>query len=765
LSNSYIAQQPYVVSLKKRERRKSENMKFKTIALLMLISLIAVFPTALAINGPKMDVLRHEVIRSPGPARIAMIAGEDDMSPDQIRTSDIEAQKTAGLLVTEDLGFHMGYIAFNIRELSIVNQNRSDRIHGSMDNAEYWPLHDMEFRHALIHSYDQLAIIPPIYGFIVTPVRSLVPPAQSKYYETAVPPHPFNQGSPFDTTVYPAEKSSCAILRAKGYTFVDAGTIGVVDDADYWNCPGNKRMPEMVIYTPLYGDAPTSFEHGAEFISDLANIGLAATVANGQRGLSHLGWDFNEYLDYGVYGTEDSMGGNFDAYMVFHSLGRIPSQLYSFLHSSMDSRVNWGQSNGPGVNDATIDDLVRQVRFSTDTDEIATAAKEVQFMMYDANRTKYPNCDNFTLAFMLLYSRAMFNVFSADLEGVVKSPGYGSDNTWSFFSMYWPSESVGRWADVYGDIGKESILKYINGLPPGSLNPTFASTVYEWNIITPNLDGLTDVNPYNHLDIPWVATEASITEKLNQGPGNNETWMEIDITLRDDVYWADGYKVTADDVKFNLEFFRDYQTINGFEQSLHLQNVTVWDDTHCTVYASESGLSLYYSYVGSALYLPPQIWDTTWASSEDVMNYHPEYVDYGTANMGDGSITGHGPYTADPLGWGLVSKNLFGTGMYVYQTYDTGADESELWANRHYFMTQDAMAALMLDSFWQVGDQNTNGQVNVLDLTYTSLAFGTNIMDGTPPFDPDADYDSNNWVNIGDVSNCAYHLLWQREWP
>ncbi len=70
----------------------------------------------------------------------------------------------------------------------------------------------------------------------------------------------------------------------------------------------------------------------------------------------------------------------------------------------------------------------------------------------------------------------------------------------------------------------------------------------------------------------------------------------------------------------------------------------------------------------------------------------------------------------------------------------------------------------MANMFWEVGDRNKDGVVNVVDLTFVSFAFGTNIGDGIPPFDPLADFNSDNWVNIADVSNCAYHLLWQREY-
>lgn len=735
-------------------------------------------------RGPLIDVLRHEVIRAPGPARIAMLNGWDDISPDQIRTEDIIAQAAGkdtvpgtadDLTVTEDLGFHMGYIAYNIRDVDTVNLNRSDRLQGAMPQADYWPLHDVEFRHALIHCYDQLAIIPPIYGFVVTPVRSLVPPAQSKYYNTAVPPHPYNPGDPFATTEYNGThfKDSCSILRAANYTFVDINDNDVVDDCDYWTCPNattgypsDTRMPEMVIYTPLFTDAPTSYTHGARFVGDLAKIGLAATDCNGRRGMSNLGWNFDFYLD-AVYGTADYEGGNFDSYMVFHGMDRLPDQLYGFLHSSMDCRVAWGQDNGPGVHNNTIDELCEIVRFSISTDDIEDAAKEIQELIYSPDSK---DADNFALAYMLLYSRSYFNVFHQDLRGIVKSPGYGSDNDWTFLNLYWAQDKPGRWEDVWGDSELESVAIYINGLPPDSLNPTFGTTAYEWNIMGQCLDGLYQVNPYNHADIPWIAYNWTITELLNQGPYHNETWMDINLYLRDDVYWADGYLVTASDVEFNLEFFRDYKTINFYEQSTHLIDVVTHNSTWCTVHANASGLSLFYDYASTGVVLPPQIWDTTWGlsnatyrDSAAVANHHPENVAYGPSTMGDGFITGHGPYTADPQGWGCVPTQLFGVGKYIFRTYDDVDEIDEMWANRHYFMTVAEIDDLKTEMFWEVGDYNRDGVVNVIDLTWTSFAFGSYKDD--PTYDADADYNSDDWVNIEDVSNCAYHLTWQRTWP
>jgi ABC-type transport system substrate-binding protein len=686
-----------------------------------------------------IDALRHLVIRSPDAALLAMQGGVADFSPDQIRTGDIEKQFADGMLVTSDLGFHMGFIAYNIRPTSIINDYWRNET-GHRAPVSYWPLHDMEFRHALIHSYDQLGIIPPIYGYIVTPVRSLVPPAQSKYYNPGVPEHSFLQGDPFASTVYvPATHSnadSCSILRYAGYTFVDADSSGDVTDADYWKCPDDSDMPYMEIWTPLIGVAPTSFQHGAEFVNDLRAIGLAATEANGNKGFLNLGRDFNEYLE-DVYDR-----AWFDAYMVFYSLGRIPSQLYSLLHTSQDCLTHPGRRNAVGVHDPadggaadTVDELTDIVKFSLDTDDIETAAKACQELLYDTSPGVAK--DNVTLSYMLLYSRSYFNVFGTDVTGAVKSPGYGSDNGWTFFNIM-----TTRTEDVYGDATLESLVIYINGDAPDSFNPTYATTVYEWNIIGQTQDGLTAVNPYNHYDIPWLASDWTITPTV--------AGMDIDFTLRENSTWQDGHNFTAGDVEFCLEFLRDRSVPRYAETWEQLIDVVVTDDLHLTVEADEAGIDLFYDFSGLGPMLPPQIWDRAWASDAAVLDYDPTEA----YNVASGYTDGpHPPPT-----------NLFGTGPFIFIQWDATNEYDDMIANRNYFMTQQEIADIKASMFWQVGDQSWDGVVNVIDLTFVSFAFGC--IEGLDPcYDPDADFNDDGIVDIRDIYIGSYHLLWQKEWP
>jgi ABC-type transport system substrate-binding protein len=286
--------------------------------------------------------------------------------------------------------------------------------------------------------------------------------------------------------------------------------------------------------------------------------------------------------------------------------------------------------------------------------------------------------------------------------------------------------------------GTKTVGIYVNGDEPDSFNQLYATTVYEWNIIGQVLDGLTNVNPYNHQDIPWIASSWSIVETAGG--------MTIHFTLRNDVTWQDGKPFTADDAAFCLNFMYTYRVPRYWNTIQTLVNAVAVDSTHLDVNANKAGLSLFYDYSGLGAYLPKHIWDRAWANTQAVLDYDPREA----YNVAPG-------YTAGPH---PTPTNVFGTGPYIFQFYNPTGRYDDEWRNTNYFMSQAAVATLMTNMFWEVGDQNKDGVVNAVDYSFVSLKFG--LLKTDPGYDASANFNNDDIIDMIDLSNCAYHVDWAK---
>ena len=688
-----------------------------------MLSFALYVPAASAQNGPEIDLLRYRVCRQPDLELVGMLKGTYDASINVIRTTDLETLDSNDFTTTSSLGFHEGIISYNIRDLAdpSVNYGYRPELIG-----HFWPLHDADFRHAVFHCFDQLKRIQKYYGYIVTPTHSLVPPAQGKYYNPNALEHPYNPGNPFMSQV--GEHSSCGILKAAGYTFVDADNSETVTDADYWKCPDGSAVPRMTMWWPLIDIWYLSMVY--EIAKDLRTIGLGATKLNGFSGFEAMGRDFNEYLNL-AYGTKTSSGGKFDAFFVAWSFGRIPDQLYMLCHSSQDTTRLWGARNAAGVNDTAIDALVETVKYSLDLNAMEDAAKQAQEMLYDPT---LPNADNFALSHMTLYSRTYFDSYNPNLRGIINSHGYGSENAWTFLNLRWIPGSERR-------IDSRPAVVLILDNKPVSFNPLYATKAYEWDIMSRVYDGLININPYNHNDVPWLATDWTIRQ--------TPTGMEIDFTLRDDVTWQDGKPFTAYDSEFCLEFVKAHSVPKFYAATSALEDVVVTDENTFTIKCNREGIGLFYDYAGLASILPEHIWNRTWTSDQAILDYNPNEP----YNVAPGYTEGPNP----------PPTNLFGTGPWTFQFYDTVDMQCDLYANRNYFMPQADVQTLLSEMFWEVGDYNRDALVNIKDLAFVSLTFGSKM--GNPRYDPDADFNSDGIVDMRDMGIAAFRLSVQKEYP
>ncbi len=328
-----------------------------------------------------------------------------------------------------------------------------------------------------------------------------------------------------------------------------------------------------------------------------------------------------------------------------------------------------------------------------------------------------------------------------DLRGIVKSPGYGADNRWSWLNWRWAA------GQERTDDGK-TIVVYSNGDEPERLNPTYASTVYANNIIGPVLDGLIAVDPYAHEDVPWLADSWTVTPTA--------TGMEIVFTLNSTVTWQDGNAYTAEDAEFNLEFLRDnaiprYTT--AWQNLVDVHVVTSGAGGTIKVILDKPSQFLLYDVAGIAAILPPPVWSPLDGKPQaTILGYDP------TANTT--KPTGAGPKFGEADG---PQTQLYGTGPYVFQFYDAVGQYADLWANRHYFKDTAEIARALTEMFHAVGDVNRDGVNDIIDLTRIGVAIGSS--EGDLNWDADADLNGDGWVDPRDLAILSRNWGEKKEYP
>jgi hypothetical protein len=147
--------------------------------------------------------------------------------------------------------------------------------------------------------------------------------------------------------------------------------------------------------------------------------------------------------------------------------------------------------------------------------------------------------------------------------------------------------------------------------------------------------------------------------------------------------------------------------------------------------------------------LPEHIWNRTWPSDQAVLDYDPTEP----YNVAPGYTPGPNP----------TPTNLLGTGLWTFQFCDATNKQCDLSANRNHFVTQAEAQTLLSEMFWEAGDYNRDGVINVVDLTSVSFGFGART--GGSRYDPDADFNSDGIIDTRDMRAASFRLSAQKEYP
>lgn len=182
---------------------------------------------------------------------------------------------------------------------------------------------------------------------------------------------------------------------------------------------------------------------------------------------------------------------------------------------------------------------------------------------------------------------------------------------------------------------------------PDGLNPYDSVREESQAVFSLLYDRLFDVDMESGEIIPALCTEFSFGESAT-----GATLCRL--TLRDDVFWHDGEKLTASDVEFSLQSLKDFSALYAYPfcEKLDTTGIAVEDDTHLSmiVWAGEEYIL---QCLARVPVLPRHIWNGL-----SSMNYNSSGVaadpvrareELLALGAGEASLVGSGPYTF--AGW------------------------------------------------------------------------------------------------------------------
>jgi len=737
--------------------------KSKTKVMLCLLTLIAsIFIATINIStalgetyGPRLDTLYGQFIESPSAQLPLLATAQVDIWPD-IRDPVIlrNLEDTGFTVVQTQEAFLYYHIDINVRD-QVGWGNGSIPLEGgtmmeawrNSDEPDYFtyqgtvggvgyagdgyaPLGDIYFRHALAHCIPKDEIVATVYGGISgAAIDSLVPAAQRAWYTPGIDGHPLALGDPTATTVWDGNvpgvnHDASSILRAGGYVYDPDAPMPVdkysSDDADgNWIDPVTGEAMNVMVFAGVTEDiAPDSYGRDDMCYRNWRHIGLP---------ISH------PEVDYG-YLTDSMMDYyQYDMYALGWSIGRFPDHLWSFFHS-INNRIPEGY-NIPGVNNTELDGYLETIYTSSDVVEIKAATASASALLAEL----CVSIPTVTRPLNLAAGHADATAFDDSVGGIVNSPGYGTDTSDTYTGLYWLGNVNGG-----NPLGIGGEMSGIIPSEPTNYHPAFASTTDEYLVLDCIWESLVSVDPYTHEDIPNLATDWSVED---WDWGGAELGMNTTFTLRDDVYWHDGTHFDAYDAEFALEWLKDNTIGRAQAMWQDLHDVEVWGPYSFSVYHNVSSLWTFYDIAGWAAVLPEHIYSGT------PLTFRPEI----TPNPLNGNLTciiGTGPY--------MITDVVFELGGYVeLSAYRVGKTTT------HWWQSVEGFNDWLTTCFHWTGDSNSDGVIDVYDLTKAGKAYAQVL--GQPLYDEEADtgpedpyHTNDDRVDIRDIAELSKNWGKQR---
>lgn len=554
-------------------------------------------------------------------------------------------------------------------------------------NCREGPTADVQFRRALAHLVDYDGLITAAYGALGEREVAHLNKGFSKYYNPDVITYEYDPGL------------ASWLLDEAGYT-INPATGVRIDPAT-----GEDLEPLRFVYCSEWPDYVLQTEGWS---SEIEDIGVPVEL---------IATDFAGWYDKVLYIFE------YDLTIISWGWSSgLPDALNIFYHSGS---IGPGELNLAGFSNETADEFMDKIVESIDEDEIIQAAYTVQEILAEQ------------VPMIPVTSSIVNEAWNPDLLGLVV-PGHCR-------SMMYRERLIGpRWPTPGG------ALKIAVGDQPSTLNPIHEpyGAGNEIVIIGGGWVGI-EYHLWTGEFTPWRIEDWEV-EPWSDASLGVENGMKTTLTVREGVYWHDGFEFTAEDVVFSILYLKDKEVPGARKMWKELVDAKVIDKYVCEVYHNTSSL-LMLDYISEyACRLPKHIWN------DNVTRYgepagipegsYDEQVGYGVQDY-----TVFLPYKVqNPYDEDLTC--LINTGAFMFPKDGWERDVSvHVVANRNYFMT-------LLFS-----DLNMDFKVDMNDLDIATEAMGAQW--GDPEYKAQIDLSGDGVIDETDVTMIEADLGKTWGWP
>lgn len=360
-----------------------------------------------------------------------------------------------------------------------------------------YPFNYTSFRRALAFALDKEAISDQVWDGLSSPQDSCVPQV-----------NPFSCEGLLPYTYYEANVAKGAeLLDAAGFLDIDNDTIREGPHGD-----------DFDVLVECASSSPIAIEVGQKAAQALTALHVQATSQ---------ATDFYEYLNRLYF------HGDFD--MVFLGASFTNMDVDWLGYEFWSGYANEPYWNFPCWGNASYDAWRDQLLHSTDYNEVYEAAIEMQ-------KVWVYNCPE-----IICYENVLLSAYRTDrFEGFVNDVNAGVPGWWTNYLVHLKDSSGGPFGGTF---------RWSNPLDLDTFNFMASSSAYTMNVLNQLYDSLI-IQDSSGADVNWLA-ESYTAQTHSDNPAVPEGHTRFTFNILQNATWSDGEPLTAEDVAFTLNFFRE----------------------------------------------------------------------------------------------------------------------------------------------------------------------------------------------------------------